>query len=260
MQTGAFTGYMDVAQVVLYAFWIFFAGLIFYLRREDKREGYPLDSDRTVASGGQVEVVGWPRPPEPKTYLLASGATVTVPSYAPLVIDTRVRPGPHAGSPFEPVGDPMKTGVGPAAYADRADHPDLTWEGENRIVPLRVATDHWVEENDPDPRGMTVIAADGEAAGVVTELWIDRAEPIVRYYEVALGGKGGKTVMLPAVFAYVHADRKELSVPAVLASQFAGVPSIKSPNQITALEEDKISAYFAGGKLYATPERAEPLL
>ena len=34
------------AQVVLYAFWIFFAGLILYLRREDKREGYPLESDR----------------------------------------------------------------------------------------------------------------------------------------------------------------------------------------------------------------------
>lgn len=259
MQTGAFTAQLDVAQVVLYAFWIFFAGLIFYLRREDKREGYPLESDRTVASGGQVEVVGWPRPPEPKTYLLASGATVTVPSNAPLKIDTRLKPGHHLGSPFEPVGDPMATGVGPAAYAERADHPDLTWAGENRIVPLRVATDHWVDENDPDPRGFKVVAADGEVAGTVTELWIDRAEPIVRYYEVALANKG-KTVMLPAVFANVDGVRKELSVPAVLASQFAGVPPIKSGSQITALEEDKVSAYFAGGKLYATPARAEPLL
>ncbi len=33
---GAITSYIDVAQVVLYAFWIFFAGLIFYLRREDR--------------------------------------------------------------------------------------------------------------------------------------------------------------------------------------------------------------------------------
>ena len=40
MQTGAITGYIDVAQLVLYAFWFFFAGLIWYLRREDKREGY----------------------------------------------------------------------------------------------------------------------------------------------------------------------------------------------------------------------------
>ena len=46
MPTGAITGYIDVAQLVLYAFWIFFAGLIFYLRREDKREGYPLVFER----------------------------------------------------------------------------------------------------------------------------------------------------------------------------------------------------------------------
>jgi len=32
--TGAITGYIDVAQLTLYAFWIFFAGLVFYLRRE----------------------------------------------------------------------------------------------------------------------------------------------------------------------------------------------------------------------------------
>ena len=43
MSTGAITQYIDVAQLVLYAFWIFFAGLIFYLHRENKREGYPLD-------------------------------------------------------------------------------------------------------------------------------------------------------------------------------------------------------------------------
>ena len=47
MQTGAITSHIDVAQVALYAFWIFFAGLIFYLRSEDKREGYPLQSDRS---------------------------------------------------------------------------------------------------------------------------------------------------------------------------------------------------------------------
>ncbi len=47
MPTGAITQYIDVAQLALYAFWIFFARLIFYLRREDKREGYPLESDRS---------------------------------------------------------------------------------------------------------------------------------------------------------------------------------------------------------------------
>ena len=45
---GAITQYIDVAQILLYAFWIFFAGLLIYLRREDKREGYPLESERSA--------------------------------------------------------------------------------------------------------------------------------------------------------------------------------------------------------------------
>ena len=47
--------YLDFTQITVYLFWFFFAGLVIYLRREDKREGYPLDSDR---SGVPVE--GWP--------------------------------------------------------------------------------------------------------------------------------------------------------------------------------------------------------
>ena len=60
--TAAITGYIDVAQLVLYGFWIFFAGLIIYLRREDKREGYPLESDRSKRAP-RVPVVAWPRYP-----------------------------------------------------------------------------------------------------------------------------------------------------------------------------------------------------
>jgi len=52
---------MDFAQICVYLFWFFFFGLIVYLRREDKREGYPLESDRTG-----VTVEGWPATPPPK--------------------------------------------------------------------------------------------------------------------------------------------------------------------------------------------------
>ena len=45
MGKGAITQYVDVAQIVLYLFWIFFAGLIYYLIREGHREGYPMVSD-----------------------------------------------------------------------------------------------------------------------------------------------------------------------------------------------------------------------
>ena len=45
MQTvGNITGYVDLAQILLYVFWIFFAGLIYYLVQEGHREGYPLES------------------------------------------------------------------------------------------------------------------------------------------------------------------------------------------------------------------------
>lgn len=53
--------YIDFAQISIYLFWFFFAGLIIYLRREDKREGYPLESDRTG-----VTVQGWPPVPPGK--------------------------------------------------------------------------------------------------------------------------------------------------------------------------------------------------
>lgn len=62
------TEYIDVAQLVLYAFWVFFFGLIYWLRKEDKREGYPLESDRR-----NVMVQGWPPMPAPKRRLRAEG-------------------------------------------------------------------------------------------------------------------------------------------------------------------------------------------
>ena len=75
MQTvGNITGYVDIAQLLLYAFWIFFAGLIYYLVRENHREGYPMES----STNGRVVVSGFPIP-EPKTFLLEGGRSVTVP-------------------------------------------------------------------------------------------------------------------------------------------------------------------------------------
>jgi hypothetical protein len=44
MPVGAITNYIDVAQLVLYVFWFFFFALIFWIRTEDKREGYPAES------------------------------------------------------------------------------------------------------------------------------------------------------------------------------------------------------------------------
>ena len=36
---------IDLAEILFTLFWLFFIGLVLYLHRESKREGYPLESD-----------------------------------------------------------------------------------------------------------------------------------------------------------------------------------------------------------------------
>src|SRR5262245_46787056 len=153
METGAITSHIDVAQVVLYAFWVFFALLLIYLQRESRREGYPLvnEVDGKPMDHGAIWV------PAPKTFLLADGSTVTVPRAEKDAPQPHLVPLPGAnGSAYVPSGDPMADGVGPGAWTRRAEVPDVTYEGHARIVPLRAAPSYGLDERDPDPRGMTV--------------------------------------------------------------------------------------------------------
>jgi photosynthetic reaction center H subunit len=257
MGFGAFTRYIDIPQVVLYLFWIFFVGLIYYLRREDKREGYPLESDR----GGRVRVEGFPRVPAPKTFKLRGGGTYQAPPGNPESREIHAQAAqPWPGSPQQPSGDPMLDAVGPASYAEREDKPDLTIDGEPMIVPLRVAAGYSVAEEDPDPRGMDVVAADGVSAGTVKDVWVDRAEPQIRFLEVALAAAAGRTVLLPIGFARINGRRRRVNVVSILARQFAHVPGIANPDQVSLLEEDRIMGYYAGGHLYATPSRFGPIV
>ena len=255
--TGAITQYIDVAQLVLYAFWIFFAGLIFYLHRENKREGYPLESD----SGGRVIVQGFPAVPTPKSYLLRSGQIVQAPH--PERDDRRVPNGVpmdrYPGSALVPNGNPMLAGIGPGSYAMRPDTPDLTHEDQPRIVPLRIAPTLGVDLSDTDPRGLPVVGADGLVGGTVVELWVDRSENLFRYLEVGLaGGTGARSVLLPMGFARIK--NRLVQVDSILGAHFASVPPTRSPDQITMLEEERVMAYYGAGTLYATPARSEPLI
>jgi photosynthetic reaction center H subunit len=257
MHTGAVTGYLDVAQIVLYIFWLFFAGLIIYLRKEDKREGYPLESDR---SGGRISVQGFPAIPSAKSFKLHEGGIVLAPRVEQDRRQILAAPlGPHLGSPLVATGNPMLDAVGPASYAERANHPDYTIDGRPMIVPLRVAPGFSVSSKDADPRGMTVLGADREIGGVVSDVWVDRAEPQIRYLEVETPAAHRK-VLLPMTFAKIDAGRASVHVRSILGAQFATVPGLASPDQVTRREEDQICAYYAGGTLYATPERSEPLL
>jgi len=264
MEIGAITGYIDVAQVVLYAFWIFFAGLIFYLRQEDKREGYPLEPDPAVPSDQyKTRMEGFPPLPKAKEFRLADGSTRLAPrdNRDPEVKAAPAEPWP--GAPLVPTGNPMLDGVGPAAYAQRPDHPEWTMHGEPRLVPIRVAGGYSVASRDPDPRGMPVIGGDGKRGGTIADIWIDRSETQIRYFEVAVPGREGageRRVLLPIGFSRIDGFRGEVRVKSILSDQFADVPGTQNPDQVTQLEEDRIAAYYGGGTLYAHSTRQEPLL
>jgi photosynthetic reaction center H subunit len=253
MQTvGNITGYIDLAQILLYVFWVFFAGLIWYLVAEGHREGYPMES----SSSGRAVVKGFPIP-APKTFLLEGGRSVTVPDL------TRKEPAynavatsPSSGSPIEPKGDAMTAAVGPGAYTLREDVPERTTHGVPLIQPLRIASDYTVAAQDVDPRGLPVMGGDGKQGGTVKDIWIDSAEMMFRYLEVEV--TGGRTVLLPMPFSLIR--RNQVEVHAVYARHFAGVPALRNPNEVTKLEEEKISAYYGGGTMYADASRSEPLI
>jgi photosynthetic reaction center H subunit len=249
---GAITSHIDVAQVVLYAFWIFFLGLVLYLRREDQREGYPLVHEEGPSSPGYFY------PPEPKSYALPGGGVrkSNRPDRDDLAFEASST---IIGMPVEPKGDALKASVGSGSYANRVDEPDQTFDGHNRIVPTRAAGEYGVMEGDKDPRGFTVVGSDGATAGKVVDLWVDRAEFIFRYFEVEVEGRSNRA-LLPVGFTFVNNQRKMVFVDSLTGAQFNDVPGLKNPDQVTRLEEDKITAFYGGGYLYSSAQRAEPVL
>lgn len=252
-----FFGNFDLASAAIWMFWIFFALLIYYLQTENMREGYPLETD-----DGQIAPNQGPFPvPKDKTFILPHGrGELTVPSgqrgdRADLAL---ARTSVAAGSPYVPTGDPMVDGVGPAAWAPRSDHAELDAHGHAKIKPMASLHDFAVSAGR-DPRGLAVVAGDGEVVGRIIDMWIDVPEQMVRYLTVDLNPEGtGQTRLIPMNFAKIGSDR--VTVRSIYGKHFNGVPTIKSEGEITLLEEEKIMAYFGGGTLYADASRNDPLL
>ena len=250
-------GNLDVASIALWLFFFFFVGLVIWIQRENQREGYPLmDEDGTQADAGSV----FPNP-EDKTFLLPHGrGEYTVPSKQPPerdnINDLLKRDIESGGFPYDPAGDPMIDGVGPASWAPRRDEPELDAKGHPKIIPMS-STDHFHVSFGKDPRGLPVIAGDGEIVGKIVDMWIDEPEQMVRYLEIELDTEfGGGNRLVPLTLARIWFNA--VHVKSIYGKHFANVPTIKSATQITKLEEDKVCAYYGGGHLYADEKRLEP--
>lgn len=254
MNGGNIVGTIDVAMLALWAFFLFFLGLIFWLRREDRREGYPLEDELT----GAIESPGGPLSTASTRsfYLPFDRGVVTAPTQGrePVEIAARRREN-FGGAPYSPTGNPMVDGFGPAAYANRAPFPDQDAQGRPRIVPMSVDETMVVASASTDPIGLPVVAADGTVAGIVTDIWVDRAEHVIRYLETDIGSG---TVLVPMAMSKV--SRSHITVDAINAADFALVPGLADIAQITRYEEERIIAYFGGGYLYANADRQEPWL
>lgn len=249
-------GTLDVTELVFLTFVLFFFGLVVYLRREDRREGYPLEDETTGrldTPGGVLLDAG------PKTFLMPHGrGIVSTPTKGRERVELpATRTFRAAGAPYVPTGNPLVDGLGPAAWADRANHPDLDAEGHNRIVPIALAPHITINPRDPDPRGYSVIAADGQVAGKISDIWVDRAEHVIRYLEV---DTGAAKVLAPMGTASVQARKGQVVIDAINAADFAGVPGLAAADRITFYEEERVMAYYGGGYLYANAARQDPLI
>lgn len=248
-------GGLDIAELTFFAFFLFFLGLVWFLRGEDRREGYPTEDDLTGIDGSNNDPLFF-KPA--KTFKLPHGMGETSTDGPRDPMPKNVLARGWSGEPLDVVGDRLTSGLGPASICQRADRPDVDMHGDPRIVPLRVMSHPvTVHENDVEPRGLPVFGLDGGKAGTVKELWMDRSESCLRYLEVDLDGGAG-TVLMPIMMAEV--SPRGVMTDAITGAQFATVPRLASADQITLLEEEKITAYFGAGYLWATPERAEPLI
>ena len=102
-----------------------------------------------------------------------------------------------------------------------------------------------------DPRGLPVQANDTEVVGRISDMWVDAPEQLVRYLEIHLNS--GQKRLVPMPMVKIKSDRVKIN--SISSDLFDGVPTTKSATEVTMLEEEKISAYYAGGTMYAAHKR-----
>ena len=239
-------GNLDVAILCVIAFVSFFLGLIVYLRREDKREGYPVE----VAGmfGRSQSSQGFPAMPRPKLFYRPHNEGV---AQAPRAeAPEPVRPGqrlPPMSLPLDPGPDPLEEGIGAAAFTrNRAEKPDLDVNGEPKLISLNDNPEYYIPDGDPDPRGWVLVSADEKTVGIVHDLWFNRAEFFLRYYEVSIDGAEGRR-LVPAFFAEALTRDRAVRATTLIADDLRRSPIRADDSCITMREEDRLNGFYAGG-------------
>ena len=249
MLPGALTGHLDAVQILVGLFFLFFLALVYYLRREDKREGYPLWD----VSPRHVPIEGFPAVPPTKVYLLLEGGTTTMPHRFEPSASRGIPAENYFGAPLIPIGDAMLAEIGPGAYPMRKTTPLLS-EGKPQVQPMRVAEGWDVMKGDTDPRGMRVIDGGKVEVGTVVDLWVDRGVKILRYLEVELDGPAqnglSQRIMVPIFRTDIREKRRVVIVQTMLAGHIRLAPRLGNPDEISAREEDQVNAYFSAAHMY----------
>ena len=221
MGTGAITSYIDVAQLVLYAFWIFFAGLIYYLRARGQARGL---SAGIATARPRVDVTGLP----------ADAAAQDLPARArrhghgaerqalAAAAEGQARRTAGPARRWSPTGNPMLDGVGPGAYADRADVPDLTFEGhaEDRAAARGAATSTCRAQGPRSARHARSSAPTARSAAPCATCGSTAPRALFRYLEVEPSPAATRRVLLPINFARIDAATASRCA-SILGHQFA---------------------------------------
>jgi hypothetical protein len=131
--------------------------------------------------------------------------------------------------------------------------PELDGHGHAKIVPMAKP-----KATASLPGAIRVVCpsvpATARSSGTISDMWVDAPEQLVRYLEIELDAEhGGGKRLVPIHFCRIWGKRVKIN--AIYGKHFAGVPVTKSPTQVTLLEEEKISAYYGGGTLYADQSR-----
>ena len=89
------------------------------------------------------------------------------------------------------------------------------------------------------------------AEGKVHDLWFNRAEFFLRYFEVSIDGAEGRR-LIPSFFAEALPRDSAVRATTLIARDLRRAPIRADDSCITMREEDRLNGFFAGGLRFST--------